>query len=256
MDGLITHYVILDSATRDRTRFPDPNTYVQRLPKVLRDVESVEIMTLQVPRGESNVHTGNHRMDVQLEGSTTSVNVPVGQYTTAADLVAALQSALQTVDPLFEVTHDNIPARIKLRHPTSPFTLILRGSMPRLLGFATTRLEVTEPNQSLRSSQPMDLSAEPYALLYLNDYERYESSSDVLSRAFCIVPFEEKPWRARMLLGGQELEKKGLFLLNRSHRNVSDFTIRFLRPDGSPYDFMGMDHQIVLRVIARGKRSD
>lgn len=253
--GLDVHYIAIDSRARDVARYPDLSEYVVELNYTLRDVESIEIMTLQMGRGESNVHSGNRTLYVSVGGAPAqAATLPAKQYNQATFL-SALELALQSVDPGFTVSVDD-DNRARVQHSGAPFTLGLTGSMDRLLGFSKTSLLTSGAANEVRAPFPLDLAAEPYVLLYINDWDRYIGNDKSIDAAFFMIPFEERAWRTRFHICNSELEKKGIYLLNHSHRNLSSLRIRFTRPDGTNYDFGGMDHQIVLRVTARNKRSN
>jgi hypothetical protein len=254
--GLDVHYVAIDSRARDVVRFPNVSEYVVDLNYTLRDVESIEIMALQMSRGESNVHSGNRTLYVSVGGASPQViALPIKQYTQAAFL-DELQTALRAVHAGFTVTTDS-DNRVRIANPSAPFTVGLTGSMDRLLGFPkTSHLSSDGAGNVVQAPHPLDVTGEPYALLYINDWDRYIGNDKAIDTAFFIIPFEERGWRTRFHICNSELEKKGIYLLNNSHRNLSSLRVRFTRPDGTLYDFGGIDHQIVLRINARNKRSN
>lgn len=252
--GLDILYVAIDSRSRDVHRYPDVSEYVVPLNYTLRDVESIEIMALQLGRGETNIHSGNRTLFVSVAGATpVEVSLDALQYTTSA-LLTALTTALQAVDASFLLTTDSAN-RLTITCG-SPFVIHIQGSLDRILGFPSTTLLTSGTSLSLTAPYPMDMAGEPYLLLYINDWDRYIGSSKALDAAFFMIPFEERPWRSRFHICNSELEKKGIYLLNNTHRNLSSLRIRFARPDGTNYDFGGMDHQIVLRITARNKVSN
>jgi hypothetical protein len=94
----------------------------------------------------------------------------------------------------------------------------------------------------------MDLTGAPYIILYINDYNRITSPSNMLNRAYMIIPMESRRYMDRFIISNDEKEKKSKFKLSDQQRSIHQFRVRFTRPDGTLYDFNGMDHHLVFKL--------
>jgi hypothetical protein len=88
--------------------------------------------------------------------------------------------------------------------------------------------------------------------MYVNDYDRMKGVSTPLQKSFIMVPFEDRTWMTRFVMCNDEKEKKGIYTLTNNQTTLYEMRIRFTRPDGTLYDFHGIDHQIVFRVTRSG----
>jgi hypothetical protein len=101
------YVVVLDSLDRDLAKYPDPANYVIALPETLRNVETIELMSFQITRTETNVNSGNnkfkiiqyHKVENQPNPSASyvyDITIPITEYETVGDFVNALQDAFDT----------------------------------------------------------------------------------------------------------------------------------------------------------------
>jgi len=104
------YVVVLDSLDRDLAKYPDPANYVIALPETLRNVETIELMSFQITRTETNVNSGNNKFQI-IEYHQTEVpplqiaktfvydiTIPIGEYEndSGATLTLALATQLKT----------------------------------------------------------------------------------------------------------------------------------------------------------------
>jgi hypothetical protein len=66
------YVVVLDSLDRDLAKYPDPANYVIALPETLRNVETIELMSFQITRTETNVNSGNNKFKIVEYQETNS----------------------------------------------------------------------------------------------------------------------------------------------------------------------------------------
>ena len=58
--------VTVDSSERDKTIYPDSNSFAVSLPTDIKNVLSVELKGWNPPKTEYNVHAGNNKIDFQI----------------------------------------------------------------------------------------------------------------------------------------------------------------------------------------------
>ena len=60
------YIIVVDSLDRDTSKYPLPNDYVVKMPVNLRNTDTIEIMSLQLTRTETNVNSGNKSFSVTV----------------------------------------------------------------------------------------------------------------------------------------------------------------------------------------------
>ena len=97
-----TSVIVINSKDRDRTVYPDPTFFTLRLPRIYRNIKSINLTEISILNSFFNFRPskGNITLPLIESGrSTFSVNIRQGTYTSDS-LVSELQSALN-VTPLF-----------------------------------------------------------------------------------------------------------------------------------------------------------
>lgn len=253
--------VVIDSKDRDMAAYPNPADYVIKLPTVIRGVKHIELMSLQLTRTEPTVHSGNRQFLYTVGGNDYTVTLPTNDYSFGDQdcLVRAIKKALRTVQPTVEVTRTD--RSLLMLRDTVPFSITVNESTAKLFGLtwpntssvtstltATLDTSTTPATYVLAGTRVMDLTGTPYLILYVNDYVRITSPTNQLNRAYMIIPMESRRYMDRFLIANDEKEKKSKFKLMDQQRSIHQFRIRFTRPDGTLYDFNGMDHHLIFKL--------
>jgi len=253
--------IVIDSKDRDQTVYPNPADYVVKLPYVVHGVKHIELMSLQLTRTEPTVHSGNNQFLYTVGGSNYTVTLPNNDYSFNDQdcLVRAIKKALRQVQPSIDISRSDA-SRLILRD-TVPFSITVNESTAKLFGLAwsptsstTNTLTATLDTSTspatyvLMGTRVMDLTGAPYLILYVNDYVRITSPTNQLNRAYMIIPMESRRYMDRFIINNDEKEKKSKFKLMDQQRSIHQFRIRFTRPDGTLYDFNGMDHHIIFKL--------
>jgi hypothetical protein len=249
--------VVIDSKDRNHAIYPNPADYVIPLPFVVRGVKHIELMSLQITRTEPTVHSGNNQFLYTVGGQSYTITVPTQDYQFGEQdcLVRALKKAMRQVSPTIQISRTD-QMRLLLTD-TQPFSLSLNEPTAKLFGLPWTAdadvihtlvAENIDGVYQIRGTRAMDLTGAPYIILYINDYNRITSPSNMLNRAYMIIPMESRRYMDRFIISNDEKEKKSKFKLSDQQRSIHQFRVRFTRPDGTLYDFNGMDHHLVFKL--------
>jgi hypothetical protein len=244
--------VIIDSNDRDKNSYPNPADYVIKLPFTIRGVKYIELMSMQLTRTESAVNSGNNTFTYTTEGSSYLITLPVGDYQSNEQdcIVRLVKKALRTIRSTIEVARtDTYKLQIT---DTVPFTLQIPEGTANLLGISqgitSAELDATTNLYKVTGNKIISTQGIPYLILYVNDYTRIVSPTNQLNRAYMLIPLESKRYMDRFVINNDEKEKKGRYKLMDQQRTLHQFRIRFTRPDGSLYDFNGVDHHIMFKL--------
>jgi len=250
--------IAIDSADRDIAVHPNPSDYVVKLPYMIRSVKSIELMSLQMTRTEPAVNTGNNKFKITIDQQQTyNVAIPIGEYVQST-FITALSTALKAINSNLDATVSSATMRLSITYPTQ-FSIEVGESTARLLGVwgsntsgrgsGTVSSLLKQPGlYSIEGTRANDLSGVPYLIMYLNDYNRIVSPTNQLNRAYMLIPMETRKFMDRFIITNDEKEKKGKLKLTDGQRSIHQFRVQFTRPDGSPYDFNGVDHHLLLKV--------
>jgi hypothetical protein len=268
------YVVVIDSLDRDLTKYPDPSEYVISLPETLRNVETIELLSYQMTRTETNVNKNNNRFKiVQTEklngvvvGTTNyTITIPEKEYVSTTEFVSTLNSVLPSsyiaeIDALNFLT---IKRPVAENANTASFTIEISESSAKLLGIMGSDIRGSGIIDSstlplsftgVSGKSIIDLSGVPYLIVYLNDYERIISSGNKSHKKFLIVPMENHVVGKRFLICGDQKEKKGIYILTNHQKTMYEIRIKICRPDGSLYDFKGIDHIFIFRIYRHDYR--
>ena len=275
------YVVVLDSLDRDLAKYPDANNYVISLPETLRNVETIELMSFQLTRTETNVNSGNNSFTiaelVSNNGDTIStmiriVTIPVGEYATGSVLVAQLnRGGLEALPSTYTATFDTPTQKIKIVTPKRDsngnavsFDIQIQEGAAKLLGIAGIGLRgsgvinsypiLSTSNTGIEGKKSIDLAGVPYLIVRVNDYERIISSGNRSHKNFLVVPMENHELGTRFIICGDQKEKKGIYILTNNQKNIYEMRVSISRPDGTLYDFKGTDHLLIFRIYRHDYR--
>lgn len=244
--------IVVDSRDRDITNYPSPADYVIKLPFMIRGVKYIELISLQLTRTESTVHSGNNKFSYAVDGNSYDITLPTGDYASNEQdcIVRNVKKALRTIRTTVEVSRtDNLLLQIQ---DTVPFQLNIPSGTATLLGLSeginTAVLDTVTNMYKITGTRAINIHGVPYLIMYVNDYTRIVSPTNNLHRAYMLIPMESRRYMDRFVINNDEKEKKGKFKLLDQQRTIHQFRIRFTRPDGSLYDFNGIDHHIIFKV--------
>lgn len=253
------YILVVDSLDRDISKYPNPNNYVVKLPINLRNADTIELMSLQLTRTETNVNSGNKSFSVTISGNTYTATLTEEEVSSGTNLATSVQTAIRTAtsDSNFTVSYSSSTRKLTIAHPTTTFTVTVGENTSKLLGLLGTGIRGAGTISasaagggaySIIGSRIIDLTGTPYIILNINDYDRVLSASNDAQKSFLVVPMENYSVGTRFVICGDEKEKKGIYILTNNQKNLFELRITFKRPDGSLYDFAGTDHLMTFRI--------
>jgi hypothetical protein len=122
----IDAFLLIDSADRDHTKYPDPDKYKIRLKNPYKDVTSIELISADFPQSSYTINEYNNTFRYQQSltqvssGTYTEITLPVGNWPvyhpTDMDICELLQTALYAADL------DGVPADIQYSVTVNEYT--------------------------------------------------------------------------------------------------------------------------------------
>ena len=246
--------IAIDSLDRNLSAYPEANNYVIKLPENIRNVDAIELLSLQMTRTETNVNSGNNTFYIN---DTTLVTLTIGEVSSGANLATDMQTQIRTAtsDNNYSVSYTN--NRIVISHTSLDFIITVTEGFARLSGIygtgergSGTLSSGTVTPLTLTASRGINLKGTPYAVISINDYEKIVSPCQALHKSFITVPMENKAVGDRFMISGNEKENRGsIYILNNNQKNIFEFRVKITRPDGSLYTTDGSDHIFIFRTL-------
>lgn len=247
--------LVIDSLDRDLTKYPNPNEYVIKLPLRVRNAETIELMSLQLTRTETNVNSGNNTFTLSVDNVEYTIVLPIGELESGEELATAITNAIAATVPASTTTF-NVTFNRKLIISNTgnlPFSITVSENVSKLLGIVGKKIRGTGVVDSssegiLTGTRLVCLKGVDYIIVSINDYNRVVSASQAAHTSFITIPMERYAIGSRFVINSDEKERKGLYILSNGQHDLFEIRISFKRPDGSLYDFEGVDHLLTFRV--------
>lgn len=252
-------YLVIDSLDRDLAKYSEPNDYVVKLPENVRNADAIELLSFQMTRTETNIHSGNNTYSVTVGATTYTGTLAVQDIDTGSNLAATLQASIRTAtgNNGFLVTYTASTGAIRISN-TVDYSLTIGESFGRLTGlYSTTGMRgagtvpavASAPNYLITGTRSIDLKGVPYLIVAMNDYGRILSPSTYLQSTFMTIPMESRTVGERFIISNDEKEKRGTYILANHEKNIHELRVKLMRPDGSLYTTNGLDHLFVFRIL-------
>ena len=267
---------IVDSRDRDHSVYPDSNSYVVYFPESYRDVLSVELLSIDVPKTQYNVHSNNnilHLIAGADDNATVSVTIPVGEYN-ITDLLNTIKTSLNANGgaggATYDVTVDASTRRVTIKqtaNATAAFKLITGEIKPsygnstthvgyktstiaKILGYRA-QLKKDNNNSEIVSEGSYNILGESLVIMKLDALEKNEGTSNVFRDSFARLSLADKSYGDYKSLKVSDFGSKCISRFNPSLGNLSKLNVKFYNQDGSLYDFNGSEHSFTLEIRAK-----
>lgn len=253
--------LVIDSASRNPTLFPDADRYELELPAVLKDVSSVTLLKTDVLFSDTLIGLGQDRIVVDGADGVFEILLAHDDHSSAASLAASLQAALDAHYPTAMITVVAVGERLKLTSSatfsvsdTGPVLTDVMGratpmnvanTAARVLGMAThseSRASWDGTAFALTFPHPVSLINERYLVLSISDVHGVVSPTEEVHGAVGIVD------------SGLHAIKEPYTIALNPKRTFRKLRVTLTRPNGSRYDFRGRDHRLELHLGVGGDR--
>ena len=265
------HQLVIDSRDRDSKLYPRPNDYVIHLKSPLRDVVSLEMLQICVPKSEDLINDNNNNFTFQEtqqqidDGTYVTAQVPNGQYQIISELTDALTTAMNsasTTGATYTVSCDPLTnlVTISVSGGSGIFGIYnsangeyMPGNMSSNIGFGATNVNTT--SGSLTSDGVYDIDGADYIVMELEGVSNCMGSSDTLDGCFAMIPLCDV-LHGSIFHGRLNDVGKCYVRFNPMLPRLTKLHIRFKRPDGTLYNFQGRNHNFMFELKSKFKVMD
>jgi hypothetical protein len=249
--------IVIDSKDRDKNLYPFANKYEMKLANEVTDVMSAKLLSADVPLAMYMINDYFNTLNIVYNGTDYTVVLDNGNYTDTglATMMTTRLNAIvgsNTFSVSFNTNTDNYTFAA-----AQAFSMTFgasKNSLDALLGFAkqqyTSGATGSAPYANvIKSVYRKNFNYNNYAIMYIDQFDTYQSPSTQLDRSFAIIPaiyqqlnFSDQP----------ELKKTFSPPIPRFTR----LFIRFYDRYGNLYDFQNMEHrfEILLQSNKQARR--
>lgn len=163
----------VDSSSRNKTKFPNPNDYTVRFSEPFKNVCSIEILDVSIPRTEYVINVDNNVLVVLLNNESFFIELEHGDYN--VDTFIAMVNKLLSVHNMFIIQRS--PARKEfVIKSKEPFEIDVNNSTSRnVLGLDKNSILQSERNHMFFEEKTIQ-----YILNTRNDFEFDWTLTDLL----------------------------------------------------------------------------
>jgi hypothetical protein len=247
--------LVIDSASRNPSLYPNADCYEVDLPTTLTDVTTMTLLKSDVPFSDTLIGLGQDRVVLDSADGVREIELSHGDYDGAASLAATLQAALDSQYPSAMITVSVSGDSLQLKS-TAPFTVsdsdtvltdVVGRPLPtsvantaaRVLGLATRTVVRSEWDGSAYAvtfPYPVSLVNERYLVLKMGGGEGVYSSAEHVDGALGILD------------PGLHAIKEPCTVHLNPRRTLRKLRFTITRPNGSRYNFRGRDHRLEIQV--------
>jgi hypothetical protein len=248
--------LIIDSASRNPTLFPDADRYEVELPYAMKNVASLTLLKTDVTFADTLIGLGQDRLVMDGVDGVREIAIRHEDHTGAASLAVSLQAALDSQYPTAMIAVSVVNGdRLQLASST-PFsasdtgpvmTDVMGRPVPasvvntaaRVLGLAAqveARAAWDGVEYTVTFPHPVSLVNERYMVLNIAGVTGIDSPAPHVHGAVGIVD------------PGLHAIKEPFFAELNPRRTLHKLRVSLTRPNGSRYNFRGRDHRLELQI--------
>lgn len=244
---------VIDSRDRNLHYFKSPNKYEIKLSEDVHDVQSVELISFDVPFTKYLINQHNNTFKLLVGTDDESFQIPIGDYATGALIVEELNKACPAG---IVFTFNTISNKISITNnsATSSVTLLCRGVSERKNDYAipsptyTSRLMkivgldfddiVVGATETFQFPYKVNLRHDKYIIMNLGQAKVNVSENNPTNKSFAIIKKDE--------LENKFIETNYKKYFNPPINSLTTLSLNFTDYDGNLYDFQNQDHMVEL----------
>lgn len=241
--------VAIDSKDRDKTLFPNPNSYEIKLSNEIFDVISAKLINADIPLSMYMINQYFDTLLVHVGSTTYTVQLDHGDYT-ETQLATSLTDTInnQIGSNYFQVTYNARKDNFTFASSQS-FSLRFGDSannLADLLGFNKITYVSNTGGSSpytniINGEYRKNFKYNNYIIMYIDHFDTYQSPTNDVDRCFAIIP---AIYTTLNISDKNDLIKVFSPPVPRMTKLIISFYDRY----GNPYDFHNINHRFELLI--------
>ena len=235
--------MVIDSRIRDKSLFPNPNSYEIKLDDDINDVVSCKLICMDVPFSTYLINNIHRNINLKIGSTKYVATLTIGDYTKTA-LATEIQNSMNTVvgSAVFTITYNTLLDNYTFQS-TGSFTLDFTNTpgMASLLGFDNISYDST--SNIIRSPYRMNMDYNSYIIMDIDQFDTIKSIDRDLNKSFAILP---KQYNTLNISDKYKITK----YFNPIIPKIMKIRVNMYDKYGNPYDFAGLDHRFELSLTS------
>jgi hypothetical protein len=243
--------IVVDSKDRDKSLYPLANKYEMKLPNEVSDVMSAKLISADIPLSMYMVNDFFNTLNIVYNGSPYNIVLDNGDYTDGG-LATMMTTRLNAVvgSNTFSVSYNANTDNYTFAAAQS-FSMTFGGSknsLDTLLGFEKQQYTSSATGSApfanvIKSVYRKNLKYNNYAIMYIDQFDNYQSPSTELDRCFAVIP---SVYNQQSFSDHPELKK----VFSPPIPRLTRLFVRFLDRYGNPYDFENIEHRFEILLCS------
>jgi len=241
--------MVIDSRIRDKTLFPNPNSYEIKLDDDINDVISCKLVCMDVPFSTYLINNIHRNINFKI-GSTMYVSsLNIGDYSKTG-LATEIQNRMNATvgSAVFTITYNTLLDNYTFQN-SGAFTLDFTNTpgMASLLGFDTKSYDSV--GNVINSIFRMNLEYNSYIIMDIDQFDTIKSIDRDLNKSFAIIP---KQYSTLNISDKYKITK----YFNPIIPKLMKIRVNMYDKYGNLYDFAGLDHrfELLLTSFKQGRK--
>jgi len=241
---------VIDSRDRNLHYFKSPNKYEIKLSEDVHDVQSVELISFDVPFTKYLINEHNNSF-YYFDGIVeSSFNIPVGDYASGVKIVEALNASqsillftFSDINNKISVTTNGDNIKLSCRGPNERknnyegLSPTYRTPLMKLLGLHYEDISLVK-DTVYEFPYKVNLRNDKYIIMDLGQAKVNVSENNPTNKSFAIIKKDE--------LENKFIETNYKKNFNPPINSLTTLSLSFKDYDGNLYDFQNQDHMIEL----------
>lgn len=248
---------VIDSRDRNLSHFPDPNKYQIKLSEDIHDVQSVELLSFDVPFTKYLINSSNNTFYYKIGDVEHEFSIDEGDYDSVAELVVELNTQATNAAAPFTFSELLKQKKIKITKNSDDekITLVCLGDeiqknnypqlsrtyksqLMKLLGLSLKDHEISGSNTEYSFQHRVDIRKDKYIVMNLGQSPVNCSENNPTHKSFAIIKKDE--------LDNKYIDSNYKKFYNPPIPAMTTLRISFQDYNGELYDFQNQDHLIEL----------
>jgi hypothetical protein len=253
---------VVDSRDRHMGYFKNPNTYDLKISQDIHDVQSIELLSFDIPFTKYLISTTNNTLFYKLSTNSSiiyEVKIPIGDYESGNSLVSALNIATLNI---MHFTFNSLNHKISVNKSDSldenvSLTILVEGiadktknnyerpspvyksQLLKTLGSKNENILLSD-SIAFELSYRVDFRKDKYIVMSLNPaYVNYSENNNT-HKSFAIIKKND--------IDNKSIDTNYKKTFNPPIPSLTTLKISFKDYDGNLYDFQNQDHMIELLI--------
>lgn len=242
-----TTRIIIDSSSRDKNLFPNPNNYQIDFEDDINDIIKAKLIYFDSPDTSYLINNNFNIITIILSSTEYIIELSSGNYS-VSELNTEIQNKLNTAlgSGIITVSYNTIKDKYIFTSSSNTFIikfLNVTNNVSTLLGFENKNYNSTLISglNTIEAPYRKNFEYNNYIVMYIDQFDLLKSINSNLNKSFAVIP---KQYNILKLNDDIDYVKN----FNPYIPKLTKLRVKFYDKYGNPYDFQNMDHRFEIEL--------